>query len=180
MPSLFSHHFAHSLLHCSPIVSQLGEPEPLSKEDEKDAGPLIDLFGERVACGLYSKVWQHREQAIKVQIYIYIYLCLSLLTIILIDSLPLITCIHVNLVCAQFVNNELHRCFHQADVGPQNLYRALIPLLKRLLNDKMPQVFVVAGEALTRLASEFVGMKTAGSIMLFLSQGGSWVNLLLS
>ena len=35
-----------------------GEAEPLSNEDRKVAGPIIDAFGEEVAKKIFSKTWQ--------------------------------------------------------------------------------------------------------------------------
>ena len=38
------------------------------------------------------------------------------------------------------VAGELPRCYQQADIGARMMYRVLIPLLRRLLTDKVPQV----------------------------------------
>jgi hypothetical protein len=55
------------------------------------------------------------------------------------------------------VANELQRCADQPDIGPRTLYRVLIPLLKRLLNDKVPQVFLGAVGVFERLTVDYCG-----------------------
>ena len=45
-------------------AADLPAPEPLSAAAEKEAGPIIDLFGEYVAQCYYSKTWSLREAAV--------------------------------------------------------------------------------------------------------------------
>jgi hypothetical protein len=42
----------------------VGEAEPLSSEDRKVAGPIIDAYGEEVTRKIFSKTWQLREEGI--------------------------------------------------------------------------------------------------------------------
>ena len=46
------------------ISEDLPPPEALSPADEKDAGTLIDLFGEHLVRCLYSRVWNLRQAAV--------------------------------------------------------------------------------------------------------------------
>lgn len=41
-----------------------GSPEPLSEMALREAGPVIDVFGEGLAAGAYSKTWSYREDAL--------------------------------------------------------------------------------------------------------------------
>ncbi|CAM9801561.1 unnamed protein product [Lampetra planeri] len=41
-----------------------GTPEPLSEMALREAGPVIDVFGEGLAAGAYSKTWSYREDAL--------------------------------------------------------------------------------------------------------------------
>lgn len=48
-----------------PNVEDLGQPDPIGASFEKEAGPLIDLFGEYVTRCIYSKTWNLRDAAIQ-------------------------------------------------------------------------------------------------------------------
>uniref|UniRef100_S4R4X6 Centrosomal protein of 104 kDa n=1 Tax=Petromyzon marinus TaxID=7757 RepID=S4R4X6_PETMA len=41
-----------------------GTPEPLSEMALREAGPVIDVFGEGLVAGAYSKTWSYREDAL--------------------------------------------------------------------------------------------------------------------
>jgi centrosomal protein CEP104 len=45
--------------------SDLPPPEPIAGNLEKDAGPVIEAFGEYTAMCMYSKNWMHREAALQ-------------------------------------------------------------------------------------------------------------------
>jgi len=47
------------------LSEDLPPPEPLSAADEKDAGVLLELFGEHLVRCLYSKVWNLRQHAVQ-------------------------------------------------------------------------------------------------------------------
>ena len=42
----------------------VGEAEPLSTEDRKVAGLIIDVYGEEIAKKIFSKTWQLREEGL--------------------------------------------------------------------------------------------------------------------
>ncbi|KAJ0036134.1 hypothetical protein NQD34_004811 [Periophthalmus magnuspinnatus] len=41
-----------------------GEPEPLTKKAQREAGHALDVFGETIVCAAYSKTWSYREDAL--------------------------------------------------------------------------------------------------------------------
>ncbi|XP_077168779.1 centrosomal protein of 104 kDa isoform X1 [Paroedura picta] len=41
-----------------------GEPEPLTEKALREAGPAIEVFGEALVAGAYSKTWSYREDAL--------------------------------------------------------------------------------------------------------------------
>ncbi|XP_063209764.1 centrosomal protein of 104 kDa [Chroicocephalus ridibundus] len=41
-----------------------GEPEPLTEKALREAGPAIEVFGEALVSGAYSKTWSYREDAL--------------------------------------------------------------------------------------------------------------------
>ncbi|XP_067423204.1 centrosomal protein of 104 kDa isoform X2 [Emydura macquarii macquarii] len=41
-----------------------GEPEPLTEKALREASPAIDVFGEALVAGAYSKTWSYREDAL--------------------------------------------------------------------------------------------------------------------
>ncbi|NXC66292.1 CE104 protein, partial [Anhinga anhinga] len=42
----------------------IGEPEPLSEKALREASPAIEVFGEALVSGAYSKTWSYREDAL--------------------------------------------------------------------------------------------------------------------
>ncbi|XP_032375855.1 centrosomal protein of 104 kDa isoform X4 [Etheostoma spectabile] len=46
----------------SPEIS--GEPEPLTEKAQREAGLPIEVFGESLVAGVYSKTWSYREDAL--------------------------------------------------------------------------------------------------------------------
>ncbi|XP_042348111.1 centrosomal protein of 104 kDa [Plectropomus leopardus] len=46
----------------SPVIS--GEPEPLTEKAQREAGLPIEVYGESLVAGAYSKTWSHREDAL--------------------------------------------------------------------------------------------------------------------
>lgn len=46
-------------------IEDLGPPDPLSASVEKDAEPLLDIFGEYVTQCLYSRAWNLRDAALQ-------------------------------------------------------------------------------------------------------------------
>jgi len=46
-------------------VEDLGQPEPLSSSFQKEAEPLIELFGEYLTLCVYSKTWSLRDAALQ-------------------------------------------------------------------------------------------------------------------
>ncbi|XP_041655412.1 centrosomal protein of 104 kDa isoform X2 [Cheilinus undulatus] len=48
----------------SPEMS--GEPEPLTEKAQREAGLPIEIFGESLVAGAYSKTWSYREDALSV------------------------------------------------------------------------------------------------------------------
>ncbi|CAJ1055517.1 centrosomal protein of 104 kDa isoform X1 [Xyrichtys novacula] len=47
---------------CSPEISR--EPEPLTEKAQREAGLPIEVFGESLVAGTYSKTWSCREEAL--------------------------------------------------------------------------------------------------------------------
>ena len=45
-------------------ISDLPPPEALAPAEEKDAAPLIDVFGEHLVQCLYAKAWSLRQHAL--------------------------------------------------------------------------------------------------------------------
>ncbi|XP_029986076.1 centrosomal protein of 104 kDa isoform X3 [Sphaeramia orbicularis] len=41
-----------------------GEPDPLTEKVQREAGLPIEVFGESLVAGVYSKTWYHREEAL--------------------------------------------------------------------------------------------------------------------
>ncbi|XP_021539680.1 centrosomal protein of 104 kDa isoform X3 [Neomonachus schauinslandi] len=41
-----------------------GEPEPLTEKALREAGPAVDVLGESLVAGAYSKTWSYREDAL--------------------------------------------------------------------------------------------------------------------
>ncbi|XP_048873244.1 centrosomal protein of 104 kDa isoform X2 [Brienomyrus brachyistius] len=41
-----------------------GEPDPLTEKAQREAGLPIEVYGERLVAGIYSKAWSHRESAL--------------------------------------------------------------------------------------------------------------------
>ncbi|XP_048375187.1 centrosomal protein of 104 kDa [Sphaerodactylus townsendi] len=41
-----------------------GEPEPLTEKALREAGPAVEVFGEVLVAGAYSKTWSYREDAL--------------------------------------------------------------------------------------------------------------------
>lgn len=41
-----------------------GEPEPLTEKVQREAGLPVEVFGESLVAGVYSKTWSHRENAL--------------------------------------------------------------------------------------------------------------------
>ncbi len=99
----------------------LGDPEPLTPANEKDAGPLLELVDELLVRGLYSKIWNHRESALKT------------------------------------LRGDLGRIYSLPDVGARRLYRVILPLIRKLLSDKVPQVFLLALDLFQSLLNDFAG-----------------------
>uniref|UniRef100_A0A669QTP0 Centrosomal protein of 104 kDa n=1 Tax=Phasianus colchicus TaxID=9054 RepID=A0A669QTP0_PHACC len=48
----------------SPRSGLTGEPEPLSEKALREASPAIEVFGEALVSGAYSKSWSYREDAL--------------------------------------------------------------------------------------------------------------------
>ncbi|NWH68872.1 CE104 protein, partial [Geococcyx californianus] len=48
----------------SPRSCITGEPEPLTEKALREASPAIEVFGEALVCGAYSKTWSLREDAL--------------------------------------------------------------------------------------------------------------------
>uniref|UniRef100_A0A1A8CKE5 Centrosomal protein of 104 kDa n=1 Tax=Nothobranchius kadleci TaxID=1051664 RepID=A0A1A8CKE5_NOTKA len=42
----------------------IGEPEPLTETAQREAGLAVEVYGERLVAGAYSKTWCHREDAL--------------------------------------------------------------------------------------------------------------------
>uniref|UniRef100_A0A1A7XHW2 Centrosomal protein of 104 kDa n=1 Tax=Iconisemion striatum TaxID=60296 RepID=A0A1A7XHW2_9TELE len=42
----------------------IGEPEPLTETAQREAGLSVEVYGERLVAGAYSKAWCHREDAL--------------------------------------------------------------------------------------------------------------------
>ncbi|XP_023649234.2 centrosomal protein of 104 kDa isoform X2 [Paramormyrops kingsleyae] len=40
-----------------------GEPDPLTEKAQREAGLPVEVYGERLVAGTYSKTWSHRESA---------------------------------------------------------------------------------------------------------------------
>uniref|UniRef100_A0A3Q3J7E3 Centrosomal protein of 104 kDa n=1 Tax=Monopterus albus TaxID=43700 RepID=A0A3Q3J7E3_MONAL len=47
-----------------PSAERSGEPEPLTEKTQKEAGLPIDVYGESLVAGAYSKIWSYREDAL--------------------------------------------------------------------------------------------------------------------
>ncbi|XP_054439880.1 centrosomal protein of 104 kDa isoform X1 [Pteronotus mesoamericanus] len=47
-----------------PRVGAVGEPEPLTEKALREASSAIDVLGETLVAGAYSKTWSHREDAL--------------------------------------------------------------------------------------------------------------------
>ncbi|KAM7404394.1 hypothetical protein PAMP_011740 [Pampus punctatissimus] len=47
-----------------PSPGMSGEPEPLTEKAQREAGLLIEVFGENLVSGAYSKTWSYREDAL--------------------------------------------------------------------------------------------------------------------
>ncbi|XP_035500874.2 centrosomal protein of 104 kDa isoform X1 [Scophthalmus maximus] len=51
--------------HRSPPGPEMsGEPEPLTERAQREAGLAVDVYGESLVAGAYSKSWSHREDAL--------------------------------------------------------------------------------------------------------------------
>ncbi|XP_010003508.1 PREDICTED: centrosomal protein of 104 kDa [Chaetura pelagica] len=48
----------------TPQSGNPGEPEPLTEKALREASPAIDVFGEALVSGAYSKTWSYREDAL--------------------------------------------------------------------------------------------------------------------
>ncbi|XP_064028296.1 centrosomal protein of 104 kDa isoform X3 [Pogoniulus pusillus] len=48
----------------SPVSGIAGEPEPLSEKALREASPAVEVFGEALVSGAYSKTWSYREDAL--------------------------------------------------------------------------------------------------------------------
>ncbi|XP_053941925.1 centrosomal protein of 104 kDa [Cuculus canorus] len=48
----------------SPTTGITGEPEPLTEKALREASPAIEVFGEALVSGAYSKTWSYREDAL--------------------------------------------------------------------------------------------------------------------
>ncbi|KFW84953.1 Centrosomal protein of 104 kDa [Manacus vitellinus] len=47
-----------------PRTGITGEPEPLTEKALREAGPAVDVFGEALVSGAYSRTWSYREDAL--------------------------------------------------------------------------------------------------------------------
>ncbi|XP_035945446.1 centrosomal protein of 104 kDa isoform X2 [Halichoerus grypus] len=48
----------------APRGGAAGEPEPLTEKALREAGPAVDVLGESLVAGAYSKTWSYREDAL--------------------------------------------------------------------------------------------------------------------
>ncbi|NWI42639.1 CE104 protein, partial [Picathartes gymnocephalus] len=48
----------------SPRTGNTGEPKPLTEKALKEASPVVDVFGENLVSGAYSRTWSCREDAL--------------------------------------------------------------------------------------------------------------------
>ncbi|KAM6109035.1 centrosomal protein of 104 kDa [Pterocles gutturalis] len=48
----------------SPRAGITGEPEPLTEKALREASPAVEVFGEALVSGAYSKTWSYREDAL--------------------------------------------------------------------------------------------------------------------
>ncbi|NWS69554.1 CE104 protein, partial [Crotophaga sulcirostris] len=48
----------------SPRSGTAGEPEPLTEKALREASPAVEVFGEALVSGAYSKMWSYREDAL--------------------------------------------------------------------------------------------------------------------
>ncbi|NXG18430.1 CE104 protein, partial [Grallaria varia] len=48
----------------TPRTGVPGEPEPLTEKALREASPAVDVFGEALVSGAYSRTWSHREDAL--------------------------------------------------------------------------------------------------------------------
>ncbi|NWX32162.1 CE104 protein, partial [Notiomystis cincta] len=48
----------------APRTGNTGEPEPLTEKALREASPVVEVFGETLVSGAYSRTWSHREEAL--------------------------------------------------------------------------------------------------------------------
>lgn len=48
----------------APRGGAVGEPEPLTEKALREAGAAVDVLGETLVAGAYSRTWSHREAAL--------------------------------------------------------------------------------------------------------------------
>ncbi|XP_012425851.5 centrosomal protein of 104 kDa [Taeniopygia guttata] len=48
----------------TPRTGNTGEPEQLTEKALKEASPVVEVFGETLVSGAYSRMWSHREDAL--------------------------------------------------------------------------------------------------------------------
>ena len=51
-----------------------GDPEPLTAKLEKETAHIVSVLGDMIVRGLYSKAWNHRENALNVILFCHILL----------------------------------------------------------------------------------------------------------